>query len=66
MGYYKAAQYAHNRDSEGEDKEEGIENTFEEIMAENFQNIKETDIKIEDSKSASASWTQTGPLQDIL
>ena len=55
MGYYKAAQSAHNRDSEGEDKEEGIENTFEEIMAENFQNIKETDIKIEDSKSASAS-----------
>ena len=27
---------------EGEEKEKGIENTFEEIMAENFPNLKET------------------------
>ena len=32
---------------EGEEKEKGIENIFEEIMAENFPNLKETDIKIE-------------------
>ena len=31
---------------EGEEKEKGIENIFEEIMAENFPNLKETDIKI--------------------
>ena len=28
----------------GEDKEKGIENIFEEIMTENFPNLKETDI----------------------
>ena len=32
---------------EGEEKEKGIENIFEEIMAENFPNLKETDIKIQ-------------------
>ena len=31
---------------EGEEKENGIETIFEEIMAENFANLKETDIKI--------------------
>ena len=31
---------------EGEENEKGIENIFEEIMAENFPNLKETDIKI--------------------
>ena len=33
---------------EGEEKEKGIKNTFEEIMAENFPNLKETDIKIQE------------------
>ena len=31
---------------EGKEKEKGIENIFEEIMAENFPNIKHTDTKI--------------------
>ena len=31
---------------EGAEKEKGIENILEEIMAENFPNLKETDIKI--------------------
>ena len=31
---------------EGEEKEKGIENIFEGIKAENFPNIKDTDIKI--------------------
>ena len=30
----------------GEEKEKGIGNIFEEIMAENFPNLKDTDIKI--------------------
>ena len=34
---------------EGEEKERGIENLFKEIMAENFPNIQETDVKIEES-----------------
>ena len=29
---------------EGEEKEKGIENIFQEMMAENFPNLKETDI----------------------
>ena len=35
-----------------EEKEKGIENIFEEIMAENFPNLKETDIKIEKEQRA--------------
>ena len=31
---------------EGEEKEKGIKNIFEEIMSENFPNLKEIDIKI--------------------
>ena len=31
---------------EGEEKDKGIENIFEEIMFENFPNLKETDTKI--------------------
>ena len=37
---------------EGEEKEKGIENIFEEIMAENFPNLKETDIKIQETQRA--------------
>uniref|UniRef100_A0A8D1GWR4 L1 transposable element RRM domain-containing protein n=1 Tax=Sus scrofa TaxID=9823 RepID=A0A8D1GWR4_PIG len=35
---------------EGEEKENGIENIFEEIMAENFSNLKHTDIKIQEAQ----------------
>ena len=35
-----------------EEKEKGIENVFEEIMSENFPNIKETDIKIQEAQRA--------------
>ena len=37
---------------EGEDKEKGIENIFEEITAENFPNLKHTDIKIQEAQRA--------------
>ena len=37
---------------EGKEKEEGIENRFEEIMAENFPNLKDTDIKIQEAQKA--------------
>ena len=37
---------------EGERKERGMENIFEEIMAENFPNLKETDIKIQEAQRA--------------
>ena len=35
---------------EEEEKEKGIGNIFEEIMAENFPNIKDTDIKIQEAQ----------------
>ena len=35
---------------EGGEKEKGIENIFEEIMVENFPNIKDTDIKIQEAQ----------------
>ena len=37
---------------EGEEKEKWIENIFEEIMAENFPNLKETDFKIQEAQRA--------------
>ena len=38
---------------EGEEKEKGIENIFEEIMAEKFPNLKkETDIQIQEAEKA--------------
>ena len=37
---------------EGKEKEKGIENIFEEIMSENFPNLKETDIKIQEAQRA--------------
>ena len=37
---------------EGKEKEKGIENIFEEIMAENFPNLKDTDIKIQEAQRA--------------
>uniref|UniRef100_A0A8D1BM87 L1 transposable element RRM domain-containing protein n=1 Tax=Sus scrofa TaxID=9823 RepID=A0A8D1BM87_PIG len=36
----------------GVEKEKGIENTFEEIMAEHFPNLKDTDIKIQEAQRA--------------
>ena len=41
--------------TEGEEKEKGIENIFEEIMTENFPNLKETDIKIQEAQRAQTS-----------
>ena len=35
---------------EGKEKEKGIENIFEEIMADNFPNLKDTDVKIQEIK----------------
>ena len=37
---------------EGEEKVKGIENIFEEITSENFPNLKETDIKIQEAQKA--------------
>ena len=42
----------HYRNSNGKEKEKGIENIFEEIMAENFPNLKDTDIKIQEAQRA--------------
>ena len=45
-------QSMHNRNSRRRRERKGIENIFEEIMAENFPNLKETDIKIQEAQSA--------------
>ena len=51
---------------EGEEKENGIENIFEEIMAQNFPNLKETDIKIKEAQRAPNKLNPKGPHIDIL
>ena len=38
---------------EGEEKQKGIENILEETMAENFINLNETNIKIQEAQRAS-------------
>ena len=40
MGYYKAGQSMHNRNSRGKEKENEVGNIFEEIISENFPNLK--------------------------
>ena len=37
---------------EGEEKEKGTENIFEEIMSEKFPNLKESNIKIQEAQRA--------------
>ena len=37
---------------EGKEEKKGIENIFEEIMVENFPNLKHTDIKIQEEQRA--------------
>ena len=48
---------------EREEKERGIENVFEEIMAENFANLKEIGIKMQE---AQRDPNKLSPNQDIL
>ena len=51
---------------EGEEKEKGIENLCEEIMAKIFPNLKETDIKVKESQRAPNKLNPKGPYQDII
>ena len=51
---------------EGEEKEKGVENIFEEIIPGNFPNLKNTDFKIQEAQRAPQSWTQIDPHQDTL
>ena len=44
-----------------EGKEKGIENKFEEIMAENFPNLKETDVKIQEAQRAPNALNPNSP-----
>ena len=37
---------------EGEEKDKGMENIFEEIITGNFPNLKDTDIKIQEAQRA--------------
>ena len=48
---------------EGEEKEKGIENTFEEIMAENFPNLKDIDTKIQEAQKAPNKLNPKRPTQ---
>ena len=45
-------QATHNRNSRRRRKEQVIENIFEEIMAENFPNLKDYNIKIQKAQRA--------------
>ena len=46
---------------EGEEKEKGIENIFEDTMAENFPYIKHTDIKIQEAQRAPSKLNPNRP-----
>ena len=50
---------------EGEDREKGVKNVFDEIIAEKFPNLKKkADIQVQESESQTR-WTQKDPYQDI-
>ena len=46
---------------EGEEKEKEIENIFEEIMTENFLNLKKTDIKLQETQRGPNKLNPTRP-----
>lgn len=46
---------------EGEEKEKGIENILEEIMSENFPDLKETNIKIQEAQRAPSKLNPNSP-----
>ena len=48
---------------EGEDREQGIENLFEEIVTENFLNLeKETDIQVQEAQRVSNKMNPKRPI----
>ena len=51
---------------EGEEEEKGIENIFEEIMSENFSNLTDIYIKIQEAQRAPNKLNPIGSHQDIL
>ena len=51
----------HNRDSRGRRKK-GTKNIFEEIMAENFPNLKEMDIKIHKARRETNNLNPNRPI----
>ena len=51
---------------EGEEKEKRIGNIFEEIMAENFPNLRHTDVEIQEAQRAPNKLNPNSPHQDIL
>ena len=50
---------------DGEEKEKGIENVFEEITAENSSNLKETDIKIQEAHNGSTCWAKQSHIKPL-
>ena len=58
-------QSLHNRESRKREKEKGIENIFEEIMAENLPNLKETDVKIQEAQRAPNKFNSHNIYKDI-
>ena len=46
----------------GEDKEKGVENIFEDIMSENFPNLKETDIRTQEAQRAPKQLNPNRPI----
>ena len=51
---------------EGKEKVKRIENIFEEITAENFPNLKHTDIKTQEAQRAPNKLNPNSPHQDTL
>ena len=51
---------------EGEAKEKRVEITFEEIMAENFPNLMEINIKIQEAQRGPNNLNTKRPTEDIL
>ena len=46
---------------EGVEKDKGMENIFEEIIAENFPNLKDTEFKIQEAQRAPNKLNPNGP-----
>lgn len=50
---------------EGKEREQGIENLFEEVMTENIPNLVKEKYKSRNHREAQTKWTQRGSHKDI-
>ena len=64
MGHHKKSKPKNNRDRRRRTQMKGTENIFNKLIEENFPNLKEMTIKVQEVTEHQIGWKKTVPLQD--